>query len=245
MVGFLFSFTFAEHPFTNHQTLKTPMKKIAICLSFLLTIFSTVQAQWQLGVRGGVQSSFFYTESNVMNQQNPGIGYELGVFGQYKMGAFAFQPGLRFSNRTLCIEDANDKFYLSRYANLDAQHPRLQFSSNFIELPLSMLLKIKMKETKLLFEAGPQFSYRLNGAFNGETDDFQAYDEAMPFRNFDIGLGLGTGLEINNVVVGLRWDWYLNRMGKQIVNDISNTGEGNVFHQMKYNNLQLTVGYLF
>jgi hypothetical protein len=238
-VGFLFSVTFAA------RIIKVLMKKILVLTLMTILLASTAQAQWRFGVKGGANVSGFSTKSGVMDEQTPGVGFQLGGLAQYDFWILTFQPELRYSQRTIRIDDAYDNYYVREYAGLTQQSPDLDVVSHYLELPLNVLCKFKIGSLNLYGELGPELAYRLGGSFNGSSDAYSKYDGDMSFRKLDVGFGLGGGTIIGNIQLGARWDWYFSGIGTSKPYEPTGTGNMNVFHSMKYRNLSVSVGYLF
>lgn len=222
------------------------MKKLLVVSVLTLLITFSVNAQWKLGIKGGLNVTGFNTESLLVTEQTPAPGYFIGALVQCDLGkGFYFMPELRFSQRAISIDDANDKLNLQQYAGLSASDPTLLVNTQFLELPINFQFRFKVKTLRVFSEIGPQVAFRLSGNFNGDASACSSYGDAFAFRKIDYGVGLGAGVEYKHLLFGARWDWLFNRMGNEYHNPISNTGNENTFFNMKYLNGSLSAAYVF
>jgi hypothetical protein len=218
--------------------------KIGVWTLLVFMAAVPTQAQVRLGVKGGMNVSGFVTDSKVVDKQTPGVNFQLGGTFRYDFWVLSLQSDLLYTQKTFQMDDAADKYYLQQYANLSSSDPALRYTSSAIEIPIDLRYRFKVKKSNFFVGTGPSFAFRLGGSFNGDADLSKAYGEVFPFRWFDCGYGFVGGVELGKMQVGLRWDWYLNRMGSVVENQYE-TGNVNLFHDMKYRNLSLTVGYFF
>ena len=221
------------------------MKKSLLLVAIAFIFVVSAQAQWRFGVKGGANVSGFFTESTVMTQQTPQVNFQLGGLAQINFWILTFQPELLYSQRSFRVEDAIDSYFLSQYAHLTTSHPTLDMTTRHLELPLNILYKQKIGSLKLIAEIGPKVTFNLGGTFNGEADLYKSYADAYPFHWIDYGAGAGLGVEYKNFVLGTRWDWFLGRMGKPVIDESYGPSNTNIFNQMKYLNFNLTLTRLF
>jgi len=220
------------------------MKKLSILVVLILLVVGTTQAQIRLGVKAGANASGFFNISTVADEQSPAYNFHIGGVMQYDFWIFTLQPELIYSQKGGLLKDADDKYYLKQYAGLTEDAPELRYTSHHIELPVNLLYKVNIGKTKVFAEVGPYVSLNLGGTFNGSKKIFDNYTAQMPFRLFDYGVGAGAGLEYKKFQLSVKWDWGLNWLGTKVPN-VNNTGNINVFNDMKYRNLSISLGYFF
>ncbi|MFL9832781.1 porin family protein [Chryseobacterium terrae] len=156
----------------------------------------------KFGIKGGVNSSAFdYQELSVKNQK---IGFNAGAFINIPLSQkFAIQPEVLYSElgaknnlsqiNTTTIEGA------TVVENIDSK-----VYLNYISVPLMLQMK---PADNFYIEAGPEFSYFLNGKVKDETivkttmdgnttttnESYSTDIDKDYVKKFNIGLGLGLG----------------------------------------------------
>ena len=220
------------------------MKKLSILVVLILLVFGTTQAQVRFGVKAGANASGLFNISSVANDHSPAVNFQIGGIMQYDFWIFTLQPELNLVRKTVKLNNAYDKFYLQQYAELTEDAPALNYKSTHIELPVNLLYKLNIGKTKIFAEMGPFVSFNLGGSFNDASDLYDNYSDPMPFHWIDYGVGAGAGLEFNKFQLNAKWNWGLNWIGEKVPN-LHETGNINVFNDMKYLNLSLSLGYFF
>jgi hypothetical protein len=221
------------------------MKNVLVVTVFALALALTAQAQFNLGVKAGVNATGFFTESTIVTKQTPNVNFNLGGFAQYDFWKLTLQPELKFSQRGFTMNDAYDKYYLRQIVGLTTTNKSLDFTSYHIEMPINLLYKHSIGKSKLFVELGPQLVFNLGGKLGGSSQAYKSYSDLMSFHWVDYSVGGGLGVEYNKFLLGSRWDWYLGKIGTKKVDATYEVGNLNVFNEMKYLNLNLYVGYLF
>jgi hypothetical protein len=220
------------------------MKKRSIIVVLILLTAGAAQAQLRFGVKAGVNASKVFNISSVVDDQSPAANFQIGGVMQYDFWIFTLQPELNFSRKGGRLNNAYDKYYLQQYAGLTEDAPALNFTTNHIELPVNLLYKVNVGKAKIFAEMGPFVSFNLGGTFNGSKAKYDQYADQLPFHWIDYGVGAGAGLEFKKFQLNAKWDWGLNWIGSKVTG-INETGNTNVFNDMKYLNLSLSVGYFF
>lgn len=220
------------------------MKKLSFLVVLILLAVGTSQAQVRFGVKAGANASSLFNISSVVNDNSPAVNFQIGGVMQYDFWIFTLQPELNFSRKGGRLNSAYDKFYLQQYAGLTEDAPSLDFTTNHIELPVNLLYKVNIGKIKVFAEAGPFVSFNLGGTFNGSKAKYDQYADLLPFHWIDCGVGAGAGLEYKKFQLNAKWDWGLNWIGSKVPN-MNGTGNINVFNDMKYLNLSLSLGYFF
>jgi len=220
------------------------MKKLTILLVLIALIVGTLQAQVRFGIKAGANASTLFNISSVVDEHSPAANFQIGGMMQYDFWIFTLQPELNFVRKSVTLNNAFDKYYLQQYGELTADAPALRFKSEHIELPINLMYKVNVGKTKIFAEAGPFVSFNIGGSFNDAGDLYKNYADHMPFHWIDYGAGAGLGLEYKKFQLNAKWNWNFNWIGSKVPN-INGTGNINVFNDMKYMNLSLSVGYFF
>jgi len=220
------------------------MKKLSIAVVLILLTIGIVQAQMRFGVKAGANATSLFNISSVVDDHSPAVNFQIGGIMQYDFWIFTLQPELNLVRKSVKLNNAYDKYYLQQYADLTEYAPELTFSSTHIELPVNLLYKVNIGKTKIFAEMGPFVSFNLGGSFNGNSTRYDQYADQLPFHWIDYGVGAGAGVEYKKFQLNAKWNWGLNWIGSKETNlyDVSNL---NVFNDMKYLNLSLSVGYFF
>lgn len=220
------------------------MKKLTILVVLILLTIGATQAQLRFGVKAGANATSLFNISSVVDDHSPAVNFQIGGIMQYDFWIFTLQPELNLVRKTVKLNNAYDKFYLQQYAELTEDAPALNYKSTHIELPVNLLYKVNVGKTKIFAEMGPFVSLNLGGSFNDASDLYGNYADHMPFHWIDYGVGAGAGLEYKQFQLNAKWNWGLNWVGSKVPN-LNGTGNINVFNDMKYMNLSISLGYFF
>jgi hypothetical protein len=219
------------------------MKKLTVLAVAILLFSGMLEAQVRFGVKAGVNGSTFFTESNVADDITPGINFQIGGLMQYDFWIFTLQPELLYSVRSARMDNANDKYLLEQYANLTEADPELRYTSQNIEIPVNLQYGVNIGKKRVFVEVGPYVSFHLGGSFNGEASLYKDYNSVYSFNKVDFGVGAGAGVEYKKFQLTAKYDWGLNWLGKEVDNYTETNA--NVFYDMKYMNLALSLAYIF
>ncbi|MEJ2005440.1 MAG: porin family protein [Cyclobacteriaceae bacterium] len=165
------------------------MKKVILCLALVIFAASGVMAQFRLGVKGGLNYADFKIDNFSSNQKT---GYHFGAFTTFKLGMFAVQPEVIFSQQG---------------TNFQFNGKELESNFNYINVPV--LFKLYLIGG-VNIQAGPQFGY-LTGAKSsfdpieqietGKTSIREYYSES------DLSLSFGVGWDLPfNINVDFRYN---------------------------------------
>lgn len=209
---------------------------------FALSISSTTQAQIRLGVKAGASMSNAVWEHGTFQ---PVIGYQGGLVADFGfLNHFSIQPALLFSNRGYKHEEI--------YNTLGGRMKIFEkFSTNYVELPVLILYKIKLgKSLRLFTGAGPYWARAVDGKIvfnNGIAGDRRS--RAIVFNEnkkppvdggnsrIDSGLIGAVGLETGKWAFSLNYNHGLVDVGPTFFN-IYRT-------RLSTRSLGLTAGYWF
>ena len=173
------------------------MKKVLSGAFFMLMLSVGAQAQFSLGVKGGVN---FSKVNNDNFNSSTVTGYQAGLFARIG-GPVYLQPEVYLSS-------TGGDFHSSDYTYTD--HVR------FTKLNVPLLLGFRFGADNLNFRimGGPVYSYNLNtnetfsANFNGAYADFGHYN------NSTLGIQGGAGIDIGPLTVDGRYEGGLQDVNK-------------------------------
>jgi hypothetical protein len=188
------------------------MKKLkSIVALVLLTSFSQVafsqttdSAKLKFGVKGGVNFSNLYTED--VDDNNVLAGFNLGLFARLPITqTFAIQPELSYTTKGAELE------YNNAFVNGTST-----FKLNYLELPV--LLVINLSEN-FSVHGGPYVAYLIDGEATNNSQgtlfDVENNLDNDDYNKFDTGLSVGIGYDTNKIGFGVRYNYGLQKVGKE------------------------------
>jgi hypothetical protein len=196
---------------------------------FMMTSFGMVSAQSstvvgpEFGIKGGVNMSNLYSDSDDIDDENALWGFNAGVFAAFPIADNIFiQPEI---------------LYTTKGAELDYNFAGIEGNSKFklgyVEVPL--LVRFNLTEN-FNIHVGGYASYLVNAKAKGEGDfEFEEDLDADDFERFDAGLSAGVGVDFNPISIGLRYNYGLTTIGKE--------RDGVTFPDVKNSNLSLYLAY--
>jgi hypothetical protein len=211
------------------------MKKIFLAMIFAGITAVSAQAQFNLGIRVGLDAVGVHGNSVPVYNEDSKIesktGFQVGIIGEYSVGNhFAIQPGLVFANYGFLNKGSRE--------NIDLE---LDWNINYLQMPVNAMLKFG-GNVKFFLQAGPYLGYALNAKWKGtsksegkviETDEQTLKFEKDGMKRPDFGVGLGLGLQIKALQLGLGYQYGL-------MNVYDSVG-----YEMKNDCLAFTISYLF
>ncbi len=209
------------------------MKRLMVILIVLLILPATSQAfDFGFGIRGGLNFSSVSSIKNVATQDyrfsalsDSYTGYHFGVIGQFVFTGFFIQPELLYTRTGLEM----------RRTVLDpATDDEIFFTERYDHLTLPVLAGAKLGPIKI--GAGPVFSLLLDN-----TNDFPTAEQLRHEMNdVTVGLQLGVGLDLTNIILDFKYETALTAFGDRIVVD------GNSFEfDTRPRQYILSIGFLF
>lgn len=131
---------------------------------------------------------------------------------------FYLKPGIFFSMKG------------SKYGNVTI----ISLKSDFLEIPIDALYKLKINPVKLLFFAGPYFAYKVGGNDKEFFNDL--YGPNWPTTNqtlksFDLGINFGAGVEFHKFQLCFHYELGLL--------DLAPSGQ-----KMNTRNFSISIGYV-
>lgn len=200
---------------------------------FMMTSFGVVSAQSstvvgpEFGIKGGVNMSNLYSDSDDIDDENALWGFNAGIFAAFPIADKVFiQPEILYTTKGAELD-----YNVSGVAGTN------KFKLNYIEVPL--LVRFNLTEN-FNVHVGGYASYLVNAKLTGEGDiEFDNELDADDFERFDAGLSAGVGLDFNPVSIGLRYNYGLTTIGKER----ETLGNTYTFPDAKNSNLSLYLAY--
>lgn len=177
-------------------------KSKLLFFAIILFIGTAVNAQ-NFGLKAGV--NFSRLSSNVTKISNIHTGFNVGPIVEFGLSEKLFiNSGIFYTVKgdNMMQDDAT----LSSGETIDI--PQFETTINYIEMPLNFAYKISMSKINLFFQAGPYVACAINGESKiGDTkQDITFGDDNNEANRFDVGIGIGTGIEIRKFVFSLNFD---------------------------------------
>jgi hypothetical protein len=223
------------------KTITSKAKMIALLfLTIFLVFFSTVKAQEQktseesalstkFGIKGGLNLTNLHSDDFANDHLK--AGFNAGIFSKIPVTpGFSIQPELLYSL----------KGSKSDYNNALQGSGQYRFNLGYIELPLLAVVNLTKNFN---IHAGAYGAYLTNvnvkdvnnqGNVNGITEV-----NADNFNRWDFGLAGGIGFDIENFMMGARYNYGLTNIGK------SGNTSGDVLGSAKNYGLSIYIGFGF
>ncbi|GAB2567101.1 porin family protein [Spirosoma areae] len=170
---------------------------------FLNSVSASAQGRTRVGLKGGLNASSLFYDSQGASNKNERIGFHASVFAQAPIGEFfAVQPELLYMTKGA-----------SATYNVLGFNGKNTFKLNYAELPVLATFKLGQA---VELQAGPYVSYLLNSNVNS-NGDFGSGSSAVNRENFnkiDYGIAGGLNLYFGKAFIGARYEQGL----KQIAN---------------------------
>lgn len=177
----------------------------------------------RFGIKAGGNSAYFSEQSFGMNSQK--LGFHAGAFVNIPISKqFSFQPEVLYNQ--MGAKDVAYSTETTKGATTVKTKGESKVTMNYISVPLMVQMR---PIDKFYIEAGPEFSYFINGKTKGEatiasttggvtTTTTQSQSDDINKDNinrFNFGLGLGLGYDItNNIGISARYTNSLTKIEK-------------------------------
>lgn len=156
---------------------------------------ATAQGRTRVGLKGGLNASSLFYDSQGVTNKSERIGFHAGVFAQAPIGEFfAIQPELLYMTKGA-----------SATYNVLGFNGKNTFKLNYAELPVLATFKLGQA---VELQAGPYVSYLLNSNVNS-NGDFGTGTSAINRDNFnkvDYGIAGGLNFYIGKMFIGTRYE---------------------------------------
>ena len=170
--------------------------------AFILNSSDAVaQSSARVGLKGGLNASSLFYDSQGATNKSERIGFHIGAFAQIPAGEFfAIQPELLYMTK-----GASATYNVLGFSGTNT------FKLNYAELPVLATFKLG-KAVEI--QAGPYVSYLLNSNVNS-NGDFGSGSSAINRDNFnkvDYGIAGGLNLYFGKAFIGARYEQGLQQI---------------------------------
>lgn len=209
------------------------LKKISVLSCAVLLLMGTWEVKAQnnnpgpkFGIKGGVNVSQFYVDQPNAEDENMKTGVHFGVFGKIPIAnMLAIQPEVLYSNVGSKITYGGSGVEDC----LGIEPGEVRFNLNYIQVPIALAVNVG----PLNIHAGPYLSYLVSANIKDlKTSDLNSNNitdlETDDFNRVDYGLVGGVGFDVQNVTIGVRYNYGLREVGKSdfagaLTNDSKNS----------------------
>lgn len=236
------------------------MKKLLVIIVCSLAAISMANAQKvNFGVRAGMNvanAGGDFKDKEYVGEDTDfksKIGFHVGVIADIELSkSFYLQPGLYFTTKGLKSEYKEEGYDYSEKTN---------YNLNYLELPILASYRFDIADNiKWHINAGPYFALGVGGKVKvteideGDKTEYK-YDafgvadedsdeEKGGLKRFDAGLSFGTGISLNKIYIGIKYDLGLvNIADKKVWGGYGDDGNKNL--KIKNRNFAVSVGYTF
>jgi hypothetical protein len=201
------------------------MKKLFL-VGFSLFAMNAWAQNIDFGLKAGLvfnaDKGVFTALDGVVEEKGKGsVGYQAGAMVRIKAGGLYVQPELLYTAFKNEFEEGGQKF--------DVKKSRLDIPVNLGKTFAMGLVQV---------QTGPVFSLNFQDTIDSDGINFPDADER---DEISLGWQIGTGVNIKNINVDLRYEFGLGKnVSKYVVNEF-----GNFETENRSNMLNLSVGYFF
>jgi len=176
------------------------MKKYLLSAVLLIAVSISAQAQFSLGVKGGVNFSKINTsavgESSV-------TGYQAGLFARIGSGLY-LQPELYLASK-------GGKFdFQTTNGTTVTTEGKVRFTT--LNVPLLLGKSFGAKDLNFRIMAGPVYSYALDKNQNFSDNVSGAYQDFGNYNKSTLGFQAGAGVDIGAITADLRYEGGLSKV---------------------------------
>jgi len=181
----------------------------------------------KFGIKGGVNFSQLYVDQPNAEDENMKAGLHLGVFGKIPIADMvALQPEVLYTNAGSKITYGGSD--LENFLGIEPGEVR--FNLNYIQVPVALAVNVG----PLNIHAGPYLSYLVSANIKDlKTSDLNPSDikelDTDDFNQFDYGLVGGIGLDVQNLTIGVRYNYGLQEVGNSdLAGTLTNNSKNSV-----------------
>ncbi|HOW09442.1 MAG TPA: porin family protein [Bacteroidales bacterium] len=173
-------------------------KLIAVCILSFALINANAQ---RLGIKAGVslaKGTYDYTEASLSTENL--TGFHAGLIGEVPLSDNVFiNSGALFSMKG---------------TKLNVMGMSVDFSVNYVEIPLNLAYKYDLGAVKLFGQAGPYAGVGISAKMKsgGEEETFEFGSDSDQIKRIDYGVNFGAGVEIKKLIVGVGYGLGLANM---------------------------------
>lgn len=172
------------------------MKKYVLSIAMLMAIAIGAKAQFNLGIKGGVNFSKINTDN--LNESTK-TGYQAGLFARFGGGVY-LQPELYLGSRGGKFESNNNN---------------VSGDVKFTTLNVPVLIGGRIAGTdkvNLRIMAGPIYTYNLDKSQSFTAQFNSAYADFGNYKKSTLGYQAGAGVDIGAITADLRYEGSLTKI---------------------------------
>ncbi|MES2486192.1 MAG: porin family protein [Bacteroidota bacterium] len=175
------------------------MKKYLLSAALLLAVSISANAQFSLGVKGGVNFSKIATDNL---DESTVAGYQAGLFARVGSGVY-LQPELYLSSK-------GGKF------NSTSNNTTYSGDVKFTTLNVPLLLGTAIGDDSFNFRimGGPIYSYIMDQSQNFSANFNGAYADFGNYQKSTLGYQVGAGVDIGAITADVRYEGGLTDVNK-------------------------------
>jgi hypothetical protein len=166
------------------------MKKYLLCIAFLTAMCISAQAQFSVGVKGGI--NFSKINADNLNESTR-TGYQVGVFARVG-NTWYLQP-------EMYVSSTGGSFTATDNADVHAS-----VSFNNLSVPLLLGHSFGSKDLNIRLMAGPIYTYAFNKNENFSENFNAAYQDFGNYKSSTIGFQAGGGVDIGAITADIRYE---------------------------------------
>ncbi|QEC77198.1 porin family protein [Mucilaginibacter ginsenosidivorax] len=173
------------------------MKKYLLSAALLIAVSISAQAQFSLGVKGGVNFSKINTDNL---KESTLTGYQAGLFARIGSGLY-LQPELYLSGtggKFSSSDNGTDYSGKVRFTNLN--------------VPLLLGKSFGGKDLNFRVMAGPIYTYQLDKSTSFSNNFTGAYQDFGNYNKSTLGFQAGAGVDIGAITADLRYEGGLSKV---------------------------------
>jgi hypothetical protein len=161
------------------------MKKLLFSLVAIVALSLFSQAQFKLGVKGGISQSSQHTSGNSLFSSDHYRSYQAGLIGDINIaGNLYLQPQVLYSRKGSTLSNSTV-----------AADTKVRM--NYIDVPVNLVYKQPLPFGKVFLGAGPSFSYAFGGKME-QGGHSQGLYSGKNWKREDLSLSFTAGLEFDN-----------------------------------------------
>lgn len=177
------------------------MKKYALLGVLIIAKSIQANAQFTLGLKGGLNYSKITAENNQISEKSI-LGYQFGAWARIGKG-FYLQPEVYLGSK-------GGKFNFQQTSTSAAGSGDIRFTS--LDVPLLLGQSFGLKKLNIRIMAGPMYSYILDQHKSISSNIDAGYRDFGNYKSSTLGFQAGAGVDIGNIAVDLRYEGGLSKI---------------------------------
>jgi hypothetical protein len=165
------------------------MKKIILSVFAVIALSFFSQAQFRIGVKGGLSESsqrINVSSGNVLFSNDDFKSFHAGLISEFQITENVYlQPQILYTRRGGTLQHST--------GGTDTK-----VRTNYIDVPVNVVYKIPLSFGKVFGGAGAAFSYGFGGRLKEGAGKTSMYGSNKPWKHEDVSLSFTAGFEFNN-----------------------------------------------